>query len=99
MGGAAIRGGQGLARLETLQAQAVRESKRRGAVDRRGAEPQAAISLRIQRTKATGASSRATPAATQPIRVAWRSKASQGTLSAPSGFFNTLGFSRKLVGH
>jgi hypothetical protein len=89
MGGAAIRGGQGLARVETLQAQAARESERRGAVDRIRAEPKAATSLRIQRTEETGASGRATPAGSQPIRVVWRSKASQETLSAPSEGFST----------
>ena len=54
MGRAAIRGGQGLARLERLQAQGVGESEHRSAVDRLGAEPQAATSVQIQRAEETG---------------------------------------------
>src|SRR5215218_11289382 len=89
MGRAAIWGGQRLARLAALQAQAARESERRGAYDRLGTEHKEATSLRIQRAEETGARGGATPVSSQPIRVPWRSTASQETLPASSKGFST----------
>jgi hypothetical protein len=49
VGGAFVRGSQGVARFRTLQAKGAREGERRGAHERLWAEPQAARGLRSQR--------------------------------------------------
>jgi transposase len=62
MGRAAIWGGQGLARIETLQAQAVRESEHRSAAQSGGAERKETAHLWWEGPEAKGAGGRPAPA-------------------------------------
>src|ERR687898_357102 len=62
MGRAAIWGGQGLARVETLQAQALRESEHRSAAQSCRAERKEALGFRDERTEGSSAGSRPAPA-------------------------------------
>jgi hypothetical protein len=62
MGRAAIWRSQGLAWVETLQAQEVRESECRGAAQSGGAERKEALGIRDERTEGSSTGGRPAPA-------------------------------------
>src|SRR5215210_8648992 len=91
VGGAALRGGQGVARFSEVQAKGAGEGQLRGPHDRLRSKRQAATDLRSERSEENGAGCRSSAARSRPFRLPRSPRTSPGLHSAPRGtFFNTL---------